>query len=157
MKQEKKTLELKEILSLVTTYCSREEHCEYDILLKIKPFDLKTDQVEEILSHLKTQNYINELRYTEAFVNDKFRFNKWGKIKIAYALQQKKISHASVNMALENIDADKYFNLLLEELNKKNKSIRGKSDYETKGMLYRFAASRGFESDIINRAIDKII
>lgn len=47
------------------------------------------DEVDETLGRLETESYIDEARYARAFVNDKFRFDHWGRIKIRYALRQR--------------------------------------------------------------------
>ena len=80
-----------------------------------------------ILDKLETENYINEERYSCAFVKDKYRFSKWGKVKISQALQQKKISPDLRSSALETIDQNEYIEILRNLLNAKRKSIDRKS------------------------------
>jgi regulatory protein len=142
-----------EVLSIITGYCSREERCCEDVVSKLKAYNLPQNDIDEILEFLAKEKYLDELRYATAFVSDKFRFNKWGRIKIAYALKQKHVAEHIIDKALHNIDDEQYFELLSVELNKKKKSLTKLSVYELNGKLYQFAASRGFESDVINKTL----
>ena len=44
-----------------------------------------------MFKYLELEKYLDNLRFAISFVHDKFRFNKWGKIKLAYALRQKQV------------------------------------------------------------------
>ena len=147
----------KELLTLITHYCSREERCIYDVKKKISEYHLPESEIPEIIEFLKNEKYIDELRYTEAFVNDKFRFNKWGKYKINFALKQKHIPEHLISEALKNIPDENYHSLLHDELSKKLRSLSKSSSYELKSKLYRFAASRGYENDLILDVINELL
>jgi regulatory protein len=153
MQKAEKQLSKKEALSLITRYCSREERCIADTTSKLKKYNLPQIVIDEILEFLTKEKYIDDFRYAKAFVSDKFRFNKWGRIKIGYMLKQKHISDTIIEDALDSIDSEVYIELLSEELIKKKRSLKNLSGYELKGKLYQFAAGRGFESDEINKAI----
>ena len=49
------------------------------------------DAIDKIIDRLKAEKYIDEARYCRSFINDKLRFNKWGRKKIEFALKQKQI------------------------------------------------------------------
>jgi regulatory protein len=57
--------------------------------------------------------------------------------------------------ALEAIDPDEGLERLRELLQNKRKTVRGKSEYEIKQKLMRFAAGRGFSLDDIEKALSK--
>jgi regulatory protein len=156
MQKSAKQLTKKEILSLVANYCSREERCTSDIISKLKEFNLPQDESEEIIDFLSKEKYFDDLRYSKAFVSDKFRFNKWGKIKIGYALKMKHIAGETIDEALESIDNEQYIQLLADELRKKKRTLPKLSGYELNGKLYQFAAGRGFESDEFKKALKMI-
>jgi regulatory protein len=90
------------------------------------------------------------------FANDKLKFNKWGRVKIKYMLQQKKVSREAISEALEQIDENIYNKILKEELVKKRKSIKDTDEYQIKAKLFQFASGRGFEGDAIYKMIDKL-
>jgi regulatory protein len=97
-------------------------------------------------------DYINEQRYATAFAHDKFRFNKWGKLKISYGLRQKKISSEVIQQALDSLDEIDYEKTLLKLIESKQRSIKGTAAQQ-KAAVIRFALSRGFEYDKIQRML----
>ena len=113
--------------------------------------------MRKILQQLESEKFIDESRFASSFARDKFRFNKWGKIKISYAMKQKHLPENIINEALDSISEDEYREVLTEELQKKRKSVKGKNAWDIRNKLTRFAQQRGFEFDIIQKTIDSII
>lgn len=143
----------KEALNRMAAYCSTSEHCKAEVYEKLKRWGLQASEIERIITSLQSENFIDEERYCRSFVSDKFRFDKWGKVKIAQALQLKKIP---VNMAwkyLSEIDESEYLSILKQLLQGKQKSIHAKDDFERTGKLIRFAMSRGFEMKDIKKCM----
>ena len=143
-----------EILYKLAARCSTSEQCLSDVEAKLKRYDLSEEKRTRILQHLVEEKYIDDKRYAEAFVRDKYRFNKWGRIKIAQGLRMKGIDNGTVNVAMGVIDETEYLHILRELIKAKRKSIRGKSDYEVNGKLIRFAIGRGFEFAAIRSCMD---
>lgn len=134
-----------EALKRMEAYCSTAEHCRAEIAEKLQRMGVAHDAAERIINRLAQDRYIDEERFCRAFVNDKYRFAKWGKMKIGQALRQKKISPALCRSYLDEIDEEEYLSILRKLLAAKRKSIRAKSEYELNAKLIRFALSRGFE------------
>lgn len=143
-----------EALSRVASYCSTAEHCRAEISEKLQRWGIAYETIIRILNQLETERYIDEERFCHAFVNDKFRFCKWGKMKIAEGLYMKKIPKDVSWRCLNGIDEEEYLSILRDLLASKRKSINAKDDYELNGKLMRFAMSRGFELKDIKRCID---
>ena len=110
--------------------------------------------IARILDRLESEKFIDDERFCRAFVNDKFRFAKWGKMKIAQGLYMKKIPSDVAWRYLNEIDEEEYLSILRDLLASKRKSIHAADDYELNGKLMRFAMSRGFELKDIKRCID---
>ncbi|NCC10077.1 MAG: RecX family transcriptional regulator [Bacteroidia bacterium] len=138
-------------LAKVESYCSSSEHCSAEIADKLKKWGISYDAVERLLARLKADRFIDDERYCRAFVNDKFRFSKWGKMKIAQGLYLKKIPSEMAWRYLNEIDETSYQEVLRQLLDSKRKSIRASSDYELNVKLMRFALGRGFEQKDVNR------
>jgi regulatory protein len=100
---------------------------------------------------------VDDQRYANAYVNDKFRFNKWGRFKIIMYLKQKHIPEECISNAINNIPIENYRELLKSEMQKKMATLPKASKFEIKGKLYRFAAQRGFENDLIVKIINDLI
>ena len=142
-----------EILYKLAAKCSTSEQCLSDIEAKLSRYDLTEEERTHILRHLIEEQYIDDRRYAEAFVRDKYRFNKWGRIKIAQGLRMKGIDRETISIAMEAIDQEEYLDILRDLIKAKRKSTRGKNDYEINGKLYRFATGRGFEYEAIRQCM----
>ena len=106
--------------------------------------------------HLKKEKYVDDRRYAIAFVRDKYRFNQWGRVKIAQSLRLKHIDSESISLAMEGIDEREYHEILLSLLRKKLPAIKAKNGYERNGKLIRFAASHGYCMDEILLCLKQI-
>lgn len=148
-----KELTEKEVWNKVTAYCSIAERCSADVVDKLQKWGVERDVLSNITSKLVEEKYIDEKRYSFAFVNDKYRFAKWGKVKIAQALKQKQIPEDVYDLALKDVDENEYLDILRNLLNAKRKTIHAKNEYEQNGKLIRFALSRGFEMKDIRHCI----
>lgn len=143
-----------EALSRVAAYCSTAEHCRAEIVEKLQRWGMAYDAMDRILDRMEQEKYIDEERFCRAFIRDKYRFAKWGKVKIGQALQLKKISSMTFRPLLNEIDEEEYLSILRDLLASKRKSVRAENDFELNGKLMRFALSRGFEMKDIRRCID---
>jgi regulatory protein len=137
--------------------CSTKEYAPSEIEKKLLDWEITEEFSKEIIAELVNGKFLDEFRMARYFANDKLRFNKWGKVKIKFMLQQKKISKEAISEALEQIAETEYITILKEELTKKRKSIRDTDDYIIKAKLFQFASGRGFESDLIYKLLDKTI
>jgi Uncharacterized protein conserved in bacteria len=145
-----------EIYDRAAVLCSRSEKSSAAIRKKLVEWGLKHDETDEVIEKLIEENFINDVRYACSYVRDKFRFNKWGKIKITFNLKAENISSEIIQQALEGINDEDYYNTLTELVTSKNKSIKAVNIYDRKSKLLRFAQSRGFESGIILEVLDRI-
>lgn len=135
-----------------TGRCARSEQCRSDIADKLRQRGLPKEELEPLLDRLEDEGYINEERYCRAFVSDKYRFDRWGRLKIAAALRQRRIAESLIGAALEEvIDEEVYLLNLRDLIAKKAASLcpdRGPSAPE-KDKIVRFVASRGYEPHLI--------
>jgi len=141
------------ILKRTEALCARREYCISDITPKLRNWGMDENQARQIIKTLLNERFIDEARYSKAFVRDKFRFNKWGRIKIGMLLKMKNIPPSIIKEALGTIDQDEYFKVIKNLIALKRKSIRGNSDYETGLKLMRFGLSKGFEKDVLIKVI----
>lgn len=143
-----------EALKRVASYCATAEHCRMEVEEKLQRWEIADDAKERIFSRLEAEKYIDEERYCRAFVNDKFRFAKWGKKKIAQALYLKRVSAEVSWRCLADIDEEEYLAVLRNLLAGKRRSTHAKNAYELNGKLIRFALSRGFELKDIKQCVE---
>lgn len=130
-------------------YCAYQERSQQEVRNKLYDWSLTPDEVENIITELILNNFINEERFANAYVSGKFRINKWGKRKIEQGLRAKGISPKMCHNALNAIDMDEYLKVLAEILEKKAAVLSEKDAYKRKMKLASFAAGRGFENNFI--------
>ncbi|MDX9883144.1 MAG: regulatory protein RecX [Prolixibacteraceae bacterium] len=141
------------LYSRAASLCSRAEKCSSEIRERLAGWGANEEIAEEILKKLVVERFIDDVRYSVSFVKDKFRFNKWGRIKIAYMLRQKNISSEIIARALTEIDENAYRETLKKLLQGKAKKTTAKNQYDQKAKLLRFAQSHGFEGDLACRVL----
>ena len=152
----KKEYTLDELLHKAASYCSISEHCVSEVEEKLSAWGVSVTDNQKITDRLISEDFINEKRFCTYFVKDKFRFNKWGKIKISFALKQKGLSNELINSALSTIDEGEYEEMLASILKTKLVGLKYEYEYEKQGKLFRFAQSRGFETNVIERVLRNI-
>lgn len=148
-----KQLSEEEALHRAAAYCSTAERCVYDVEKKILAAGLSREAAERIIGRLTKEKFIDEARFCRSFVNDKLRFNKWGRVKIAYELRKKNISSSVASEALAAVDEKEYGNILLALLKAKKKAVKGRDERDVFNKLLWFAAGRGFESKEIIQSL----
>ncbi len=146
----------KQALLKMAALCAKTEYCAGDIKQKLRKYNLGEEVEERIINTLKTKKYIDDERYTQAFVNDKITYTRWGRRKIEQALYMKHIDSDIVERILDNVPEEKYIEILKPILIAKQKSIKGGNDYERSIKLIKYAMGRGFELSIIRKCIDKM-
>jgi len=137
--------------------CSRQEKCKNDIHQKLKMWNIEDNSAETIIESLVNQNFIDEQRYASAFAKDKYRFNKWGKQKIRFQLSAKNISDSHIYTAISEIDEKVYFLIIEKEIAAKLRNTKAKSDWELKAKIMQFAQSRGYEIEIVEKILNKVL
>jgi len=141
-------------LAKASRLCARNEKCEQDLRSKLFQWGISEENGEKIIEELKKSAFINHQRYAQSFARDKLRFNHWGKKKISYALRGKGIEEHHIQEALEQIPQQQYDNILREELDKKDLSIKTADSGERKNKLARFLLQKGFESGKVFEFVD---
>ncbi len=137
--------------SKMAQICSRSEQCSADIRKKILTYEIVDEIVDEIIEKLIKEKYLDDERFVKAYVNDKFKFNKWGRVKMQYYLRQKGLSDEVIQKGMNTIDEEKYKMVLVKTMKDKAKTIKGKDKFTKMGQIIRYTQGRGFEPELIHR------
>ena len=143
-------------LNRAAALCSRSEQAPADVRDKLLKWGLTASQAGQVLDQLTAQGFIDESRFARAFVNDRFAFNGWGRVKIAHQLRLKGIPADIINEAMALIDEEKYRQRLLELLQAKWRTVNGREPRAAWAAMMRFAASRGFEVGIAGDCVKQV-
>jgi regulatory protein len=141
-------------LNKAMALCSHTEYSEADIRGKLKFWGADPSDIDTVIEQLKKEKFIDDLRFSTAYVRDKIRLNQWGKVKIRYMLSMDKVGHSIIDQALNDIDEEAYAETLKELLQKKTRELKNESNpHARKQKLIKFAQGRGFEVDLILRLL----
>lgn len=156
MNKPKQPLTTDQALNRASALCAASEQAPGDIREKLMRWGLTADQASDILGRLIDDGFIDERRYACAFVNDRFSFNGWGRVKIAYQLRHKGIAPDVISQALTNIDERQYRERLIELLRGKWREVNGRGPRAAWAAMMRFAASRGFEPAVAADCVKQV-
>ncbi len=131
------------------SWCAYQERCQHDARQKLYELGLWQEAVENIIVLLIQENFLNEERFATQFARGKFNIKKWGRIKIKQELKQKRISDYCLKKALQQIEEEDYLIALKKLIVKKQLTTTEKNIFKLKQKLYAYAASKGYESDLI--------
>lgn len=138
-------------------YCAYQERCHQEVKTKLYDFGLYPKDVDQLISTLIEENYLNEERFAIAFAGGRFRLKKWGRIKIRQELKQKQVSEYCIKLALKNIDETDYANTLLQLTTKKWESLRSEKNIFIKlRKVQDHLLQKGYESDLIKETISQV-
>ena len=138
-------------------YCSYQERSHQEVRNKLFGYGLYRNEVEEIISNLITDGFLNEERFAKAYAGGKFRMKKWGRIKITHALEAKGVSKNCIRIGLKEIDNSKYVESLRELLTSKSKTLQEDNIYTTRDRLSKYAMQKGYESELVWSMLREIL
>lgn len=106
------------------------------------------------MSSLCRARFVDDERFARAYVLEKVRVSRWGRVKIRLGLVAKRIDRDIIEVALEEeIDSREYEGNLIEILRAKMRTIDDPDSYEGKTRLFRHGVMRGYESREVVAAI----
>lgn len=146
---------LNDVLKRLMPYCAQAERCTQDVIRKLSDWDVPEELNEEILEKLRVEKFLDDARYANSFVADKWRLDQWGRVKIRNGLFQKGISELMIQNALETIDQETYVYGMNNLLDKKKATLHKEPMVTQMKKLLAFGASRGFEEELIWAWLEK--
>ena len=152
----KTKLTSEQALIKIQKYCAYQERCHKEVTDKLYDFGLWKDQVENIIYKLIGDNFLNEERFSEAYVSGKFRFKQWGKTKIRLKLKEKRVSDYCIKKGLSQIEDEEYNAVIRSLIEKKEREYSKKhSGYQLNAKLINYLLQKGFEYDNIKAQIEE--
>ena len=145
-----------EMLHRAAAYCSASERCIQDVEKENQSGGIGRGRKRPDRFRLLQERFIDESRFARYFVNDKLRFNKWGRVKINYEMQRK-----GIPSSIRSGSTGRYRRTRISlhppfSPEKQKKVTRGKDDREVYAKLLRFAAGRGFETRETSRCLKQL-
>ena len=151
------TFTKEQALQKAKQYCAYQERSHSEVKEKLYSYGLHRKEVDEILSGLIEENYLNEERFAIQYAGGKFRMKQWGRVKIKYALKQKQVSEYCIKKALVSIPENDYRKTLQKLYEQKLKTLKGERNVVIKKRkLQDHLMQKGFETGLVNELIKEI-
>jgi regulatory protein len=141
----------------ILRYCAYQERSHQEVKDKLYSFGLYSSDVNEIISYLITEGFLNEERYAKAFVGGKFRMKKWGRLKIVRELEGKGLTTNCIRIGLREIDQADYLKSLQSIIQKKSEEIDEQNMFVKRNRIARFAMQKGYEPELVWREVKELL
>ncbi|MEZ5048238.1 MAG: regulatory protein RecX [Saprospiraceae bacterium] len=145
-----------QVLEKLKKYCAYQERSHHDVRYKILEYKIYGQDLEEIITALIQEDFLNEERYAMAYARGKFNQNEWGRIKILQGLKSKHISDYCVRQAMKAIDPDDYLQSAKKIAEKRIKQKSLPTLFERRTDAIRYLTSRGYEYEIIEQVLAEV-
>lgn len=150
-------MDYQQALNRAAAYCSRAERAPRDVEQKLHDWEVDEADIERVMEYLRRERFLDDERFVHAFINDKYTYERWGRIKITYALRQKGYSGNIVSNMLDDvIDPEHYAETLTELMRGKMRGMHRPLSPADRMKLCRFAAQRGFEGDVTSSVLRRL-
>lgn len=137
-------------------FCNYQERCHSEVSERLYSYGLKTDEVNELLSHLVKIGLLNEERFAKAFAGGKFRQKSWGRNKIIRELKAKKVSDYCIRKGLQEIDDDDYMKVIKVAASKYASTLKDKMPFVRQQKVIRHLVSKGFEYELCSKVLGEV-
>ncbi len=133
----------------LTRFCLYRERCTSEVIQKMYGLKIKESDQSKFLKQLKEEKYLDDDRFIKAFVNTKIYVKRWGRVKIRQELSMKKLDKEKIKAELLAADDERYIENLDHLAERKWNTLSKKNDRDRRSSLFRYLASKGYESDLI--------
>lgn len=138
-------------------YCAYQERSHQEVKNKLYEMGLRSSEVDELLTYLITEGFLNEERFAKTFAGGKFRQKKWGRIKIVHALEGKGLTKNCIRIGLKEIDEQDYEATLLDLLTSKMQTLEEENIFTLRDKLSKYAIAKGFEPELVWKQIKALL
>ena len=145
----KKRFSPTEALAKIQHYCAYQERSHKEVKSKLHDYGLYQSEVDEIVSQLITDGFLNEERFAKAYAGGKFRMQKCGKLKIKNELEFMGLTKNCIQRGLKEIEAGDYSKTLQALIKKKASESKEENPFKKRDKVARFAIGKGYEPDMV--------
>lgn len=143
-----------DIYDKTVKYILKKRRSEKEVIEYLNKYNLSNNDVDNIISKLKTINLINDEEYCRAYINDKVHLNKNGINKIRIDLLNQDIPSNIIEKEINNIDESLINENLKGMILKKLNSNRKYSNSNLKQKILSEMINLGYPKDKILEIID---
>lgn len=151
-----RTVEPAAALARLEALCVKAERSTGEMRRKLRTWGIAGADADRIVASLVERRFVDDARFAAAYVRDKFRFQRWGRLKIRAGLVAAGVPAPLIADAIAGIDPDEYAAVAAEIARRRYDAeiaVGGRSPFECRQRAVRAAAARGFEPAIVAAAL----
>ena len=152
-----KTYTIDEALLKLQNYCAYQERCHKEVNQKLRDMRMIPEAIDKIIGHLIEHNFLNEERFSKAFVRGKFAMKKWGKQRLIIELKRRDISKYNINESIKEISDKEYKKTFNQLARKRLTSIAESNKQKKRKKLADYLLYRGWESQLVYAKVVQLI
>jgi regulatory protein len=137
------------------TFCAYQDRCHSEVRSKLISYKVYGDDLEEIITELIDENFLDEERFARSYARGKFRIKKWGKSKITQELKRRKVSAYCIKKGLSEIDQEEYLATAKTLLTKYYNKLTGIDPIKRK-KTFEHGVRKGYEFFVINDILNEL-
>ena len=157
MQRTSKLLTFEQAKQKALRYCAYQERSHQEVKNKLYELGLFSSDVDELLSYLITEGFLNEERYAKLFAGGKFRLKQWGRIKIVHALEGKGLSKNCIRLGLKEIDEEDYQQTLKKLISTKLREVGKENPFIARDKVSKSLIQKGYEPDLVWKMLRKLL
>lgn len=144
------------LLQKIEHYCAYQERCVYDVAMKLHSWKVEPNAISDIIQQLQDDHFVDDERFARSFVRGKFHINKWGRIKIMNELRSRQIDEKVIIMALNEIGAEEYQNMLRLLIKNKYTTVKPGNNLIIREKIITFVTGKGFEYNLTEKILNEL-
>jgi regulatory protein len=146
-----------EAKSKILRYCAYQERSHKEVKNKLFEFGLYSSEVDELVTYLITEGFLNEERFAKAYAGGKFRMKKWGRLKIIRELENHGLTANCIKIGLREIENSDYEETLRDVVRRKNELSEEENLFVRRDKIARYAIQKGFEPEFVWREVKQLL
>ncbi len=131
----------------------RRDHSKHELETKLKQKGYQQIIIKRVLERLTELGFIDDQKFTGAFIQSQLRRKHFGKHRLIQALRQKGISRDEINTAISQTDLEAENHCKISAEKKINQLRRETDPVKKKQKLIAYLMRQGFEWEIIQKTL----
>lgn len=116
----------------------------------------RSDNYQPIIKKLEQEHYLDDNRFSKAYISDKFRLTTSGPLKIKQELMGLQLPETMIDNNLCQISEQEEQEKIKRLAEKKIKANTKDSAFKLRGRLFQYFITLGYHPDQVNKVFDQI-
>ena len=147
---------IKQATQKLEHYCAYQDRCHEEVVQKLRTMKMDADEIDSVVVHLITDNFLNEERFACSYARGKHRIKHWGKIRIVNELKFRKISATLIKIALKEIDDSDYLDMFDALADKHWETITERNTMKKRKKFCDYLLRKGWETELIYQKVKEL-